>query len=829
MKTALSVWAALLLIPAAAAMDVPPAAGPGSVKLAGGGKAAAIAVDPKDYPVVGLAANLLAGDIQRVSGERPEVTYEARQPQMIIVGTLGHSALVDRLAQTGRLPGVDAIRGQWEHTWSAVVDRPFPGVDRALVIAGSDRRGAAYGLMELSEKIGVSPWNWWADVPARHRDELAVDGAKPEVAAPAVKYRGIFINDEDWGLNPWASKTFDPAFGNIGPKTYEKVFELLLRLKLNYLWPAMHGCSTAFGAVPENYALADKYAIVAGSSHCEPMLYNNVHWDEKVRGKWNYSTNRDAIHGIWQETAQARGGDEAVWTLGIRGIHDAAMETPPSDIPGKLGILTDVIRDQRSLIGRYVTRQWGPPAQCFIPYKEVLPIYDSGLKVPGDVTLVWVDDNFGYVRRYGAPAERRRPGGAGIYWHISYYGGPHSYTWINTTAPALMWEELHKAWDNDARTLWVLNVGDIKPMEIGIDYFSRLAWNPAAFPTAQEPEFLHAFAARNFSEASAKPLEALLREYYRLGTIHKPELMDRAWAMSLPPEQAAELAQGYAGLLKFERLVAARIPADQHDAYTELVGFPARVLGTTGLIFMVDRQMQLGRDAAQNEKIIQVLRADLGARVADYNTQLAGGKWNLMMPGPDAAGKQGVWSTQVRWPWNEKAPPAGTPPPPSRPAWPDAGQTWRLASRADHTSAAGSAQWVEIDGLGTSDHAMALEPAGLTSSWKPGDTRAPRLEYSFKTAAAGSAAAYIDFLPTFRICPGMKLRVAVIVDHRAPIEVEVPGSSGAENEQGTVRQFAVQDNYVRARVPLADLPAGEHTFTIRAVDPGAVVDRVALP
>src|SRR6185312_7406692 len=227
------------------------------------------------------------------------------------------------------------------------------------------------------------------------------------------------------------------------------------------------------------------------------------------------------------------------------------------------------------LLDQDVTKQWGPIAQCFVPYKEVLSIYDAGIRVPDDVTLVWVDDNFGYVRRYGAPAERKRSGGAGIYWHISYYGGPHSYTWINTTAPALMWEELHKAWDNDARTLWVLNVGDIKPMEIGIDYYSRLAWNPAAFPTAGQPEYLRAFAARNFGEASAKSLEALLREFYRLGTIHKPELMDRAWAMSLPPEQAAELAQGYAGLLKFERLVSGTIPADQHDSYTEMIGFPA--------------------------------------------------------------------------------------------------------------------------------------------------------------------------------------------------------------------------------------------------------------
>ena len=361
---------------------------------------------------------------------------------------------------------------------------------------GSDRRGTAYGLLQLSEKIGVSPWYWWADVPVPHRDTVALRLAAPQVETPGVKYRGIFINDEDWGINLWAARTFDPQFKNIGPKTYEKVFELMLRLRLNYLWPAMHKCSTEFGSVPENIALADQYAIVAGSSHCEPMLCNNVHWNEKTQGPWNYSLNRDAIRAYWEASAKTRGQREAVWTLGIRGIHDAAMETPPTALPDRIQLVASVIQDQRALLDQYVTKQWGSVAQCFVPYKEVLPIYDAGLQVPDDVTLVWVDDNFGYIRRFSAPAERLRPGGAGVYWHLSYYGNPHSYTWINTTAPALMWEEFHKAWENDARTLWVINVGDLKPMEIGMDYFARLAWNPDGFALGAQRQFLQDFAAR---------------------------------------------------------------------------------------------------------------------------------------------------------------------------------------------------------------------------------------------------------------------------------------------------------------------------------------------
>ncbi len=563
-----------------------PSTSAGCVTIAGGKSSAAIVVDTNDFSVVQLAANCFSDDVQRVTGHHLVVTNTpAGASQIIVAGTLGHSAVIDALAAGRKLKDLDQIQGRWEATLLQIVENPFPGVGRALVIVGSDRRGAAYGFTRLSEAIGVSPWHWWADVPAQHHDAIAIRIPMPQADAPAVKYRGIFINDEDWGLNPWASKTFDPQFGNIGPKTYEKVFELMLRLRLNYLWPAMHACSTEFGSVPENAALADKFGIVAGSSHCEPMLFNNVHWNESIKGRWNYSLNRDAIHGTWEDTAKARGQYEAVWTLGIRGIHDQAMETPPTALPDKINLMSEIFRDQRDLLDQCATKQWGPVMQCFVPYKEVLPIYDAGLKVPDDVTLVWVDDNFGYIRRLSAPAERQRSGGAGVYWHLSYYGGPHSYTWINTTAPALMWEELHKAWENDARNLWVINVGDLKPAEIGIDYFSRLAWNPDGFSLGAQRAFLHDFAARNFGETFARRITDLLMEFYRLGTVRKPELMNREWALALPPDRAAQLENDYHALLKQDEAIARKISAADRDAYTELIGFPARVVGDGRLDF----------------------------------------------------------------------------------------------------------------------------------------------------------------------------------------------------------------------------------------------------
>ncbi len=799
---------------------VPPPRQAASFDLVQAGGTADLVVDPADYPVVKLAANLLADDVARVTGRRPAVGENTAQgTRAVLIGTLGHSARIDDLARAGKLARLDTLRGGWETTLLQIVDRPWPGVERALVIVGSDRRGAAYGAMEISERIGVSPWHWWADVPVPRQTGLTVPVAVPEVRSPSVRYRGIFINDEDWGLQPWAARTFDPAFKNIGPKTYAKVFELMLRLRLNYLWPAMHPCSAAFDSVPENAALADQYAIVMGSSHCEPMLRNNVWWPHG-NGPWRYDQNRAQIYQYWEQSAKERGQYEAVWTEGIRGIHDAGMQGPP-DVPGRVALLRQTIVDERKLIERYVTTKWGPAAQCFVPYKEVLPLYDAGLEVPPDVTLVWADDNYGYLRRVGNPTERKRPGGAGIYYHLSYLGSPQSYLWLATTPPALIWEETRKAWDNDARTLWIVNVGDIKPSEVGIDFWSRLAWNVDAYGPDAQPRFLRDFAAKTFGTAHADAIASLYGEFYRLGQIRKPETMTTGWAAALPPDRADTLRKAYAQLLDDEKTLAAGMPPELQDAWTELAGYPARMLAATGLIFLEDRLTRNNADPAVHADAVKKWRGFLESETVAYNEQVAGGKWRRIMSSGEEQGGG------MHWPWRD-VPPDFPAPAPVVPAAP--GRT--VAASAFNRKADGTdVRWAVLPGLGYSAGAVTLEPASPRRAWHPetDGNAAPRLEYDFNHASGGDAEAVISLLPTFRLFPGMKLRLAVALDDEKPQIMEVPGSSGAETETGPIRRDAVRDNRVDLRVPFPQLAPGPHTLKIRAVDPGAVIDELTLP
>ena len=812
--------------------------------LAGKNSRVQIVVDDSDYTCVKKAAEMFCSDLKAVTGREDAATLgnKIEGKALVIVGTLGHSKFIDQLVAEGKLD-VSEIKGKWEHTLTACVSDPLGNTGKAVVIAGSDRRGAAYGLMRLSEECGMSPWHWWADVPPSHVNETYIyinpRGEKTSASfidAPKVKYRGIFINDEDWALHEWAKNNFEKdGFGRIGPKTNEKIFELMLRLRLNYFWPAMHDVSVEFGAVPENPVLADQYGIVMGASHCEPMLRNNCHW-KKEDGEWNYTTNQAKIDSYWKESVIERGDKEAVWTLGIRGIHDSAM-AGANTMDEKKALVSKAISNQRAMLDAGVSKEWGPVAQCFVPYKEVLAIYDAGLEVPEDVTLVWVDDNYGYIRRLSNPEEQKRSGGSGVYYHISYYGGPHSYCELNTTPPGLMYLELLKAWNNNARDLWVLNVGDLKLMEIGVDYFARLAWDPTASSgqadfSLQQERFFSRFLARNFSgipESGIRDCYNTLERYFTLGFFRKPEEMSLTWAKDLPDAYIPVLKNLYEELIQSARKAEEQISdADAKDAWFELAGYQAQYLGNAGLIFLACREA-----SKQNQDLRAA--AEPYIKAIDENRDRFGklhdGKWAGFLP--DTVRNRTTnneWWTHMQWPWND-------------------GRGWHFGN-TDHkkglepglalTAPDKVKNWLTFRGIGELDllsgKPSTPAPNNAENDFCTFSTDVMRkdmnkedqtLEYTFNTEKA-EANALVDFLPSYELYPGCKARIAVLLNGEEIQTVSVPNSDSLKEENGP-RSTLILDNFARVVVPLKNLKKGENKFTIRAVDPGVSVRAVYLP
>ena len=417
------------------------------------------------------------------------------------------------------------------------------------------------------------------------RANLVVAAGLRRYGPPSVQYRGIFLNDEDWGLQPWAAKTHEPERGDIGPKTYARIFELLLRLKANTLWPAMHKSTRPFNQFAENKQVADDYAVVMGSSHAEPMLRNNVgEWTDEPKN-FDYTKNPDGVRNYWNERVRENGRFENIYTLGMRGIHDSPIQGPKTQTE-RIKLLEKIFDLQRGLLAEHVAPDVTKIPQIFCPYKEVLADYRNGLKVPDDVTIVFPDDNFGYIRSFPSPAERRRAGGFGVYYHISYLGRPLSYLWLNTTPPALVWEEMFKAYDHGMRKFWILNVGDLKPAEIGIEFFMQMAWDISKWRRDNLPDFLHEWARREFGAAHAAEIAGVIDEYYRLGFARKPEHLQ--WYLPGEPPRVSDVSSVdygdeaqtrldvYESLQKRADHLYMLMPVHRKDAFFQLVAYPVR-------------------------------------------------------------------------------------------------------------------------------------------------------------------------------------------------------------------------------------------------------------
>jgi hypothetical protein len=591
------------------------------------GRSAPIVVSAVDHRGVIRAANDLRRDVGRVTGVEPTVSIDTapRAPQVVLVGTLGKSTLIDRLVREGKLDA-SGITGRWESFVTQVVERPLPGVDRALVIAGSDKRGTIYGLYDLSAQIGVSPWYWWADVPVQRHASLYVTPGRHTQGEPAVRYRGIFFNDEAPALSGWARETF----GGFTHQFYEKAFELILRLKGNYLWPAMWG--NAFADDDSlNARLADEYGIVMGTSHHEPMTRAQQEWRRHGKGPWNYEENADVLRDFWRKGIERMDGRENIVTIGMRGDGDMPM-TQGSNI----ALLERIVADQRSIIADVTKQPASSTPQLWALYKEVQDYYDKGMRVPDDVTLLFSDDNWGNIRRLPRLGDPPRAGGYGVYYHFDYVGGPRNYKWINTNQIARVWEQMRLAYVHGATRIWIVNVGDLKPMELPTQFFLDYAWNPDRWPAERLPEYVKRWAAQQFGDAHAGEIAAMLTEYTRYNSRRKPELLAPETYSLTNYREAESVVAAYNALATRAERLAKLLPASHQDAFYQLVLHPIHASANLNDLYVTVAKNRLyaqqGR-AATNE-LAERARSlfDRDAEISRYfNTQLAGGKWRHMM------------------------------------------------------------------------------------------------------------------------------------------------------------------------------------------------------
>ncbi|MBK8976017.1 MAG: glycosyl hydrolase 115 family protein [Planctomycetes bacterium] len=930
-------------ITAIAQVGEPPATG--RFPLVTAREVADVLVDADDWKVARIAAGDLAQDVERVTGRLPAVRHapDDRTACAVLIGTLGASTLVDGLVAAGRLDVAD-LRGQWESFVIEAIDEPMPGVARGLVIAGSDRRGTAYGVYELSRRIGVSPWYWWADVAPERRTELYVDPARVRVGPPAVRYRGIFINDEMWGIRPWAEGTLAPGEGRgLGPTTYARVFELLLRLRANHIWPAMHRGTIPFNYYPRNREVADDYAIVMGSSHIEPMLRNNMHgaeWDREGGGEWNYAVNREAILDYWERRIETNGHYENIYTIGMRGKDDEPM-TGGATRGEQIALLERIFRDQREILARHVDPDPASIPQVFIPYTEVLGLYDAGLQVPDDVTICWPDDNFGYIRRLPTDAERRRSGGSGVYYHLQWLNGATTaYTWLNTTPPALIFAELTKAWQHGARRLWVLNVGDIKPGELGTELFLEMAWDPVRWRLDGVREFLVRWARRDLDPRFAEEIADLLEEHFRLGFARRPEhLVQSRGGQPLEfswfshehygDEAGLRLAR-YAAIARRAEEIYEQLPDARKDAFFELVLYPVRCAALMNeKVISADRSL---RDAAAGRATAHehAERARAAARQIlelteryDAGLLTAGDKWRYMMhwaPGPwggqrhqfempplsdfdglgpprlevaPEGGRGGAvaelsvftrgqrfidlfntgrgeieWRARASVPWLLTEPPVGRFVTGRRlwvrVDWDAAPRGGQLDAAIEIESNAGSARvtvpvfapaepardsltgfveshgcvsmeaehfsrrrdgdgsaWQVIGGLGRCGDSVGVFPTTVASRSEPAAIRAhsPALDYEMHLFGTGDHVLHVDCLPTQPVAPGRGARVAISLDDGEPVILD---------EQARDVPSGVLANLRRWVAPLPIDEPGRHVLTLWMVDPGVIVDRIAV-
>lgn len=609
-------------------------AGKAAFTLFASDRAASIWVSDQDHAGVIRVAEDLQADIERVSGMKPSLTKGSEAPSdstVVIVGTLGKSPLIDTLVDAGKLD-VSSLTGKWEMFLMQTVEAPMAGVEKALVIAGSDKRGAIYGVYELSEQMGVSPWYDLADVPPAKKTELHVLPGVHTLGEPAVKYRGLFINDENPGLLDWYIATYGNSTPGFNSKFYVRVFELILRLKGNYMWPAMWGKS--FNADdPENPRLADEYGVVMGTSHHEPLTRSEQEWYDTghTAEQWRYDQESNAaeLRAFWTGGIERMGERETLVTVGMRGSGD--VPNPSSGIP----LMERIVTDQRNILTTVTGKPANQIPQVWTLYKEVQTYYDEGMEVPDDITLMFADDNWGNIRRVPPRNGAARSGGYGIYYHFDYVGGPRSYKWLNTNPIPRVWEQMRLAHAMGARQVWIVNVGDLKPMEYPLHFFMDLAWDPEGWTAARLKDYPRRWAEAQFGPEHAEKIGYLVSQYSKFNGRRKPELLSGTTYSLENFREADIVVDEYNALVAEAEEIEAKLPEEARDAYFQLVLFP--ILACANLNEMWVSVGKNGLYNSQGRASTNVM-ADRVKTLFDNDAEITkryhtinGGKWNHMM------------------------------------------------------------------------------------------------------------------------------------------------------------------------------------------------------
>lgn len=620
----------------------------GSFSLSVDGKSAPLCVSSADFPGVRDILEKFQADIEAVTSARPEIVVDAvpATKEIVIFGTLGKNPLIDSLVANKRLD-VKSIQGKWETFLVQTIEKPFAGVERALLVVGSDKRGTIYGMFEISEQIGVSPWYWWADVPIKHHRNLFVAAGSHSDGPPSVKYRGIFLNDEAPDLTNWIYAKFgtippsqnppiQPGIANYGHEFYEKLFELILRLKGNYLWPAMW--NNAFNEDDaENPKLADEYGIVMGNSHQEPMLRAQKEWDRRYLrtiGTWNYAKYPDTLQRFWREGIRRNKNYESIVTIGLRGANDTPMA--PGGPEANMSLLEQIVGVQRKILAEEMNPDVTKVPQLWCLYKEVLDFYNSGMRVPDDVTLLWSDDNWGNNRRLPTAEERKRSGGAGIYYHFDYHGGPRSYQWINTNPIAKVWEEMSRAKEYGADRIWIVNVGHFKGYEFPLEYFMDLAWNTSEWTNENTGEYTRLWAEREFGPTYADQIAEIITKYTMYNGRRKPELLSPTTYSVVNYQEAEDVVADFESITTKAEEIYRKLPESDRNAFYELVLFPTKASSIVNQLYVAAGKNALyakeGRASANDEaaRTRELFQEDTSL-MGYFNYKFMDGKWAHFM------------------------------------------------------------------------------------------------------------------------------------------------------------------------------------------------------